>query len=597
MGKKQTVKKSEEEEITISMPNLRLVKLIVKNYKCIGSEGVDIDLNDIVVLVGPNNAGKSSILQAYQKVMQDGSKDSVLTIFDFPEEKIDPDNLPQVEVHSIVQDVRVGKHWLYQTETGEYLVKERWTWELPHKLPTRQGFNFEKKTWDEKAPFGFANVANLRRPEPHAVFAFQNPDDQANQVMGILMTAINQKVENLKASQDEENLYRSLLDQISTLQSELIDQSQEEIATINTELSRLISEVFPNYVIDFSISTEKDIEKSLTLFKSVEKELLMGPKGGYLSTVSRQGSGARRTLLWTALRYISESSRPVSDDGKPVRPHLLLIDEPEICLHPNAIRDASNVLYNLPQESNWQVMVTTHSPIFINLEKDNTTIIRVERGDKGKVKGTTIFRPDKAKLGKDDIENLKLLNLCDPYVAEFFFGGKVIIVEGDTEYTAFNYLKNLNPEKYFNIHVIRARGKATIVSLIKILNQFGTDYSILHDSDQPFTVLGKGNPAWGNNPNILSEIKKRPAGVNIRLLASLPNFEKAYFHEEIKRDKPYNALTTIRDNEDKKQIIEKLFDALIDHNAELPSNCTEWNDIDKLQEALVAVIVLNEQKS
>src|SRR5690606_32250223 len=142
------------------------------------------------------------------------------------------------------------------------------------------------------------------------------------------------------------------------------------------------------------------------------------------------------------LKYISETERPAKADDQPARPHILLIDEPEICLHPNAIREACKVLYDLPSLGNWQVMVTTHSPIFIDFSRDNTTIVRVERNHKGDVGGTTIFRPEKAKLDDDDKINLKLLNICDPYVAEFLFGGKVIIVEGDTEYTAFNYIRS-----------------------------------------------------------------------------------------------------------------------------------------------------------
>ena len=36
----------------------RLSKLIIKNFRTIGSSPVEIDLNDIVVLVGANNVGR-----------------------------------------------------------------------------------------------------------------------------------------------------------------------------------------------------------------------------------------------------------------------------------------------------------------------------------------------------------------------------------------------------------------------------------------------------------------------------------------------------------------------------------------------------------
>lgn len=591
MSKKKEI--NMDDEIVLTMPNPRLVKLIIKNFRSIGSEGVHIDLNDIVVLVGPNNAGKSSILKAYETVMNDGSKKSHLTLEDFPNKTIDPENLPQVELHSIVYEERVGAHWLDRTDEGELLVKEKWTWNIPGQLPTRVGFNVEMDDWDTKAPFGFATIANLRRPEPHPVLAFDNPDVQAKAITELLVTAITEKVESIQAQTDgEENEYHRLVNDLKKLQKKILLESQGHIDIAKNELSKMISKVFPGYIIDFEVDAENNIDKSISLFKAIATNLLMGPENGFRSTIEKQGSGARRTLLWTALKFLSESSNSKNSEGRPARPHLLLIDEPEICLHPNAIREASNVLYELPSNNNWQVMATTHSPIFINFDRDNTTIIRVEKNETGVVKGTTVFRPDKVKLGADDKENLKLLNLCDPYVAEFFFGGKVIVVEGDTEYTAFNYIKNLKPDIYKNIHIIRARGKATIVSLIKILNQFGSDYSILHDSDRPWNSDStKRNPAWGNNPNILAESQKKSSNVNVRLLASLPNFEEAYFREEIKSDKPYNALETIKSDQNKRATVEALLIALIDHNAPCPANCTEWESLESLEKILEKVIV------
>src|SRR5690348_65536 len=86
------------------LPRPRLTKLIVSNFRCIGSTPVSIDLNDIVILVGANNVGKSSILKAYELAMSDGSKNADLKIEDFPCNIIDANNLPQIELHTIVYD-------------------------------------------------------------------------------------------------------------------------------------------------------------------------------------------------------------------------------------------------------------------------------------------------------------------------------------------------------------------------------------------------------------------------------------------------------------------------------------------------------------
>jgi putative ATP-dependent endonuclease of the OLD family len=293
-------------------------------------------------------------------------------------------------------------------------------------------------------------------------------------------------------------------------------------------------------------------------------------------------------LLWAALRHIAENEAKSKAKN---RPHVLLLDETELCLHPTAVREACKVLYDLPKTGNWQVMVTTHSPTFIDVPRDNTTIIRVERNLKGEIQGTTLFRPKRAKLDENDRVNLKLLNICDPYVAEFFFGGRTVIVEGDTEYTAFKQVIDKNRKEFGDVHIIRARGKATIVSLVKILNHFGSNYAVLHDSDSPKTTRKDGkemtNPAWSNNKNILDAVLQHDDKDKVRLLASLPNFEGAYFGEEVAGEKPYNALLKLQHNEAFFKKVEDLLRALVDPTAISPKGCIEWRDsgIDVLQVA------------
>lgn len=580
--KTANVTANDELEIIANMQNPRLVKLIVRNFRCIGSKSVHIDLNDIVVLVGANNAGKSSILRAYELVMSEGSNEAKIKQDDFPNNVIDSENLPEIELHTIVYEERVGKQWVDVTEKGELLVREKWTW-ANIGAPVRRGWDVSIGDWHaSKAPFGPAGVANTRRPEPHKVDAFSKPEDQADAIKKLLMAGILEKVTQMK-TEEQKNEYHQMLESIEVVQTKVIKDTRGQVDSANAELSKLIDKVFPNYKINFD--AQPDNKSESVLFKWTA-DLLMGPMGGYMSTIDKQGSGARRTLLWTALKYISETTRPKVDGDLVSRPHILLIDEPEICLHPNAIREACKVLYDLPGFGNWQVMVTTHSPIFIDFSRDNTTIVRVERNAEGDVEGSTIFRPDKAKLDVADRENLKLLNICDPYVAEFLFGGKVLVVEGDTEYTAFNYIKSRHPEEYKDLHIIRARGKATIVSLVKILNHFGASYSVLHDSDMPKTKDGKGNPAWGNNPNILKAISAKPEGTKVRLLASLPNFEKAYFDLEVSKEKPYNSIITLSENHEKFLVIKHLLDALINHDLDPPKNCIEWKSLEQLEDEL-----------
>ncbi|WP_462174330.1 ATP-dependent nuclease [Pseudoalteromonas xiamenensis] len=417
-------KKKNEEVIALAgdeenSPRPRLHKLIIQNFRSIGSEKVEIELDDIVVLVGPNNVGKSSILRAYETVMSHGSKDGKLTINDFPNGQVDAGNLPTIELHTIVFNDAPGDRWLDPTAAGEWLIREKWTWDSPNKDPKRQGFDVQKNDWDDQVPWGAPNVANSRRPLPHRIDAFATPDKQAAEITKLITSLLKEKLSEIKSDPEQEKSdYELVLDKIKDLQTKVVQATEDEIKVIENEISDYLGKLFPKHKIKFDAKPEADLESAYQPFKSTA-DLLMGPENGYFSSIEHQGSGARRTLLWATLKYLSESQ-----DKKGSRPHVLLLDEPEICLHPSAIREARTVLYELPASGNWQVMITSHSPIFIDLSKDNTTIIRVFRESDSEVKSTTLYRPERAKLDDDDKKNLKLMNICDPYVHEFFFGGR-----------------------------------------------------------------------------------------------------------------------------------------------------------------------------
>ena len=553
----------------------RLSKLIIKNFRTIGSSPVEIDLNDIVVLVGANNVGKSSILRAYEVAMSTGSNDGKLKIEDFPNNQVNDDALPEIEVHTIISENKPGEQWIESITENEFLIREKWIWSKENTAPKRMGYDVKLGKWSESVPWGAPNVANAYRPKPHRIDAFASPETQATEITKLLSLVISNKVKNVRSADNktEKTDYENLIDHIRIFQNNVESSIKDEVESIEESISIYLKEVFKYYKIKLDANTETDIEKTYTPFK-VAPSLLMGPEDGFMSKIEVQGSGARRTLLWTALKYIAERETRQGD-----RPHVLLLDEPEMCLHPSAIRDARKVLYDLPKTNNWQVMVTTHSPVFIDLSYDNTTIIRVDKNAKNEVCSTTLYRPDKAQLSDDDKENLKLLNICDPYVHEFFFGGRIIVVEGDTEFTAFSYLKMLFPDEYDDVHIIRARGKAVIPSVSKILNQFQKEYAILHDADTEFVdKTGNKNPAWKVNQNIIDAVED-----HINVIACKKNFEDALFKEKAASDKPYNAYLKMKEDTEFLELVKSLMDALLDKSLLPPENCIRWKLIDSLK--------------
>ncbi|NTF91687.1 ATP-dependent nuclease [Rhizobium rhizogenes] len=560
----------------------------------------------IVVLVGPNNAGKSTILRAYEVVMNDGSGGAKLRTDDFPSEKVDPENLPEIELETYVWEDLPAEKWIHtDPETGKKYIRERWRWNSPNDNPKRQGRNSQTEDWDEQVPWGAPNVAKSRRPVPHRVDAFASPDEQGEKVTEIIRNIL---IERAMAStgEDELSTLQKLTGDIRQLQSKIVDESQYEIDAIQTALGSYIAEIFFGFKVTLDARHDEVQDKAISVF-SAKPIIRMGPENGHMAPLEKQGSGARRTLLWSALKIASEktatpkakikakAAAAKAEEGQEAeelkRPHVLLLDEPEICLHPSAIRDACRVIYDLASAgTGWQVMVTTHSPQFIDVSRDNTTIVRVYRDETGMIQGTTVFRPEAVSLSPEDKELLKLLNQWDPYVAEFFFGGRTVVVEGDTEYSAFREIIESNRAKYRDVHVVRARGKFIIPILMKILNHFGSRYSVLHDTDTPKTADGKGNPAWAANEAIRKVAAAASNANNVRVAASLLDFERALFNESAQKEKPYKMVMRLRGDAAAQGSVAEVLDYLLFEQDQLPKGIVSWNDIEQLGAIVKAAI-------
>ncbi|EKN3890204.1 TPA: ATP-dependent endonuclease [Yersinia enterocolitica] len=589
-------------------PVPQITQLKIRNFGCIGDNEVSIDIDRIVVLVGENNAGKSTILRAFE-VVTDNQK---LSIDDFYNKN--RDIKPEITlISTVIQENKPGDEWCKDNGDGTWTVQEKWTWEQPDSIPTKIGFLAKGKRWatkedKEKGPWGAAAVAKSKRPKPHRVSTFDSPETQSQAIISLLNTALESELSKLDSKDnitEDAVSYKATKAKLLEYKSIIKKTQDTQISEIQKKANDIMESIFPNH--NLVIKDVESPDMTLKLFSN-EFEIEMG-MGNNTFPLSKQGSGTQRTALWAILKILADNGykaklgKNVSCEsvGKNIS-HVLLIDEPEVSLHPKAIGNVRDVLYKLADGDNWQVMITTHSPHFIDLAKDHTTIIRVEKKHDGVMHASTLFRPEEAKLSTDDKENLKLTNLFDSHISEAFFGGRVIIVEGDTEYTAFNFIKSNEKEngnkEYDDINIIRARGKVTVASMMKVLNHFKRKYYVLHDSDsvmvqskrrEPKSIDGKvtykvitiKNPAWTNNEKILDNFSEYS-----RVVASIKNFEEAYFMESISSGKPDNCMEHIKNKKDKSHYdkIKKLLDFILTEKGNI-ENAIAWSKLEELESA------------
>ena len=600
----------------MSIPKIK--KLIIKNFGCIGSNSIELEIDKIVILVGANNAGKSTILRAFEVV----TDNLQLEESDFHNNQVSPDCLPEIEVHSITtNDTKPGNEWCLPLDDGTFLVKEKWTWAGTKKEPIRVGFNIQEQrfaiqTDAEKMPWGVNSVAKARRPKPHRVSTFDEPEIQARAIKSLLKNLLDEAIKTHKSSdEDDKTIYETIIESLDTLRKTTKSQQIQNIEELETSANEIIGKIFPNHELKIS-SPEINTPIEITLLGD-EFDVHMGTINGEKFPLEKQGSGSRRTALWTILKLLADkgikAKNTTAKNAKSQHEnlgsntsHILLLDEPEVSLHPLAIANARDVLYSLPENNNWQIMIATHSPNFIDLSKDHTTVIRVEKSLNNDIEASTLYRPENVQLDADDKENLKLMNLFDSHISQAFFGGKILIVEGDTEYSAFNYIRekeSLSNEHYHDLNIIRARGKVTVASMMKVLNHFKNKYYVLHDTDtqqclskrinkdlssdkhKVYDTITITNPAWTNNNKIKAQMTNKS-----RVIASLINFESAYFAETVESDKPENCINNIKECEIKYATIKQLLDGILEiNNTTLPNGAICWNELADLEDSIPTI--------
>ncbi|MBF4285872.1 ATP-dependent endonuclease, partial [Vibrio anguillarum] len=151
----------------------------------------------------------------------------------------------------IFDEGQPGKQWVItDPETEEKYVKEKWIWESPGKA-SRVGWDVVANDWHpSKRPWGAPNVAQAYRSEPHRVDAFSDPDTQSKEIIKLLQSALTERVKALseeELSGGELTPYQKLLHNVIELQKLIVKDTEKEIQAIQSEMEKMVCEVFPGY--------------------------------------------------------------------------------------------------------------------------------------------------------------------------------------------------------------------------------------------------------------------------------------------------------------------------------------------------------------
>ncbi len=559
---------------------MKLISLDIKNFGCIGPSGVRIIIDNIVILIGPNNVGKSTVLKAYEAFSGTGE---ALDLECFHKESQES---PIEIIGTFIQisdddKEKIGRKWLYTDEEFGESVRVKWQWNKPNEKGHKFSWSQESNGWISGGMGGFDSLISSCVPTPLKINPTDKPKDMEDKIIEILTEAIK------KTIKDDSNKISGMILECNKLAEEVSKEVSSQLDEACTLLKEKLHTVFPEHEVMLEPKAGKiEPEKIIGAGSQIR---IKEPSGGDYP-LAQQGTGLQRTFLWSCLGTLAEIGR--MKKGKKIisaaEPRILLIEEPEVFLHPPAIRAARESLYNLAEVPGWQIIVTTHSPIFIDVSKPHTTIIRVE---KTSCETTKIFSTDKVAFDGDERDRLKMIRVCHPTVNEFFFTDYVILVEGETEQAVLSHFASEEVGSSVNIHIVNCMGKANIPLFARILNHFGTPYTILHDSDSPKVERSNKwitNAMWTVNETIVNVVSERNRILpSSSIIVHIPDFEQYYFGHLQKGDKPYSALREIMasqfETEPKYENLRKLLKQIIDG-----SHPFKYNSIEKLKEFLEA---------
>jgi len=552
---------------------MRLHKLNITGYKRL--KEINLTFGDATFLIGQNNCGKSSILKAIDTLLNAKKQlptSDYYSIIDAETGETKPDTtiiIIEAEFRNLPKESKSwrgfkGRIFEYESEdeTGLSVIYKK-TYELGKDVVIE--FKSKVRTVNQKfincktgrdyldlgvtedilieyfsdldKPIGKSKTASESLEAIDEIWDvldedtwFQNPggipgnvlkmlprfllipvDVAFNEIQGsnsgVLGKTLNELFETVRENSDNYKIAQTYL---SSLSKELDPEDENsEFGKMMKDLNGVLSSIFP----ESKLHAMTNLSDPSSLKPTFNVEMSSNVK----TIIENQGTGMIRAAVFGMLRFRQNWLSKKEDDHN--RSLIICFEEPEIYLHPSAANQMRDAIYDL-SGSNSQIICSTHSPYLIDISRKPRQVLNRLKISDNFVECDTFSVSEAFKvLQQEDKDYVKMLLKIDNYIARAFFATNVVIVEGDTEDILIREsLSRLPKENYLNIvsnfEIIKARGKASIIGLVKYLTSMGIKPIVIHDRDN-------------NEPNALkyNEPIKKAVGMNGRIILMEENIE------------------------------------------------------------------------
>jgi len=522
---------------------VELTRLQVTNYK--GLREIDIDLSRFVCVIGENNAGKSTLLQSLSLLVSgtslsrdhfyDQSKDIRIAVRIDDISEVDLEKLESVHRQRIVSIIKGNSITLIRQygRDGKGVLK----YEAMVPADPKFGPQFIKELLDGKRPGEATRILVVGTyPELDSVVTAKSnqteikeaikvlgdamPDDQKvasdqdlptgidagikgllptiiyipavkdlgddiktkegtpfGRVMRILLQAIEPDLSS--ATEVFESLNK-MLNRQRNADGETTDERLTQVKTIESTVEKYLKECFANVSIEIEIP-QPDVKTILSSARIFAND-------GVRGEIDTKGDGLRRAIVFSILRAYVQLSNSGELGGQETtearsNDYLLLFEEPELYLHPNAQLVLFRALSLFSKRHT--VLVTTHSPLFFGPE-GTATFVKMRKSTQSQI-GFVPFGVAHAVALANMSTKDQFQLVCFENNNSAFFASTVVLVEGDSDFIVFPHIGNLIRNDWgvesSSIRFARIGGKANICRYREFFNRFGIRVVVIADLD------------------------------------------------------------------------------------------------------------------
>ena len=365
-----------------------------------------------------------------------------------------------------------------------------------------------RRMQDDGQFFGFRQVGHSYLSKyTHCIHvpAVREASDDATEQRGSTVTELmDLVVRKALADRPEVDEFKARL--LAEYKDVMAPRNFKELSTLQTDLSQTLQ----SYVPDVAVQLEWAERSELSIpAPQAEVKLL---EDDYASRVGSAGHGVQRALIMSLLQHLntvrsSTESEAVPSSEYSQLPNLVLtIEEPELYQHPSRQRHFAEVLIKAATSidpmlgGSTQVIYTTHSPLFVGLDRFNhIRVLRKTSHVEGKPKVTTLEKADLDSVASElqaaqpdpnteftaETLRARLQAIMNPWINEGFFANVVVLVEGETDFAAITGVaRSMDHElDSLGVAVIPCTGKTCLDRPLVIFRQLDIPVYVVWDGD------------------------------------------------------------------------------------------------------------------